>query len=163
MYHRKGYLNVPVFLIFNKTFCKHKHIQTGAIWSMTTMTSWNGNTFCVTGPFSGEFTGHWWIPQHKDQWRGALIFLSCTWTNGWANNRNANDLRRHRAHYDVTVMYCPRHMPPLLSFDQREYYSVIHMRTLGCHIEANKNGFHFADGIFKLIFSHSNDCILNFT
>ena len=25
-------------------------------------------------------------------------------TNGWANNRDAGDLRRHRAHYDVTVM-----------------------------------------------------------
>ena len=24
--------------------------------------------------------------------------------NGWVNNREAGDLRRHRAHYDVTVM-----------------------------------------------------------
>ena len=43
---------------------------------------------------------------HKGQWRGALIFsLICVWTNGWANHRDAGDLRRHRAHYDVTVMY----------------------------------------------------------
>ena len=28
----------------------------------------------------------------------------CSWTNGWANNRDAGDLRHHRAHYDVTVM-----------------------------------------------------------
>ena len=28
----------------------------------------------------------------------------CAWTNGGANNRGAGDLRRHRAHYDVTVM-----------------------------------------------------------
>ena len=42
---------------------------------------------------------------HKGQWRGALTFsLICTRTNGWANNWNAGDLRRHRAHYDVTVM-----------------------------------------------------------
>ena len=41
---------------------------------------------------------------HKGQWRGALMdSLVCTWTNGWANNRDASDLRRHRAH-DVTVM-----------------------------------------------------------
>ena len=26
------------------------------------MTSSNGNIFRVTGPLSGEFTGHWWIP-----------------------------------------------------------------------------------------------------
>ena len=24
--------------------------------------------------------------------------------NGWVNNRETGDLRRHRAHYDVTVM-----------------------------------------------------------
>ena len=42
---------------------------------------------------------------HKDQWRGALMFsLICTWTNGWVNNREAGDLRRHCAHHDVTVM-----------------------------------------------------------
>ena len=38
------------------------------------------------------------------QWRGALFSLICAWTNGWGNNRNAADLRRFRAHYDVTVM-----------------------------------------------------------
>ena len=39
------------------------------------------------------------------QWRGALMFsLICFWTNGWANNRDSGDLRRHRTHYDFTVM-----------------------------------------------------------
>ena len=42
---------------------------------------------------------------HKGQWRGALIFsLICVWINGWVNNREAGDLRRYRAHFDVTVM-----------------------------------------------------------
>ena len=42
---------------------------------------------------------------HKGQWRGALMFsLICAWINGWVNNREAGDLRRHRAHYGVTVM-----------------------------------------------------------
>ena len=68
------------------------------------MTSSNGNMFRVTGPLRAEFTGHRWIPPHKSQWRGALIFsLICAWINGW-NNRKAGDLRLHRAHYDVTVM-----------------------------------------------------------
>ena len=41
----------------------------------------------------------------KAQWRGALVFsLICTPTNGWANNGGAGDLRRHHAHYEVTVM-----------------------------------------------------------
>ena len=41
----------------------------------------------------------------KDPWRGALMFsFSCAWINGWANNKDASDLKRHRADYDVTVM-----------------------------------------------------------
>ena len=43
---------------------------------------------------------------HKGQWRGALMFsLICARINGWVNNGEAGDLRRHRAHYDVIVMY----------------------------------------------------------
>ena len=43
---------------------------------------------------------------HKGQWRGALMFsLICAWSNGWVNNRDAGDLRRHGTHYDVTVMF----------------------------------------------------------
>ena len=43
---------------------------------------------------------------HKGQWREALVFsLICTQINGWVNNGEAGDLRRHRAHYDVNVMY----------------------------------------------------------
>ena len=42
---------------------------------------------------------------HKGQWRGALVFsLICTRINGWVNNREADDFRRHRAHYYVIVM-----------------------------------------------------------
>ena len=41
---------------------------------------------------------------HKGQWRRALMFsLICAWINGWVNNREAGDLRRNRAHYDVIV------------------------------------------------------------
>ena len=41
---------------------------------------------------------------HKGQWRGALVFsLICAWINGWINNREADDSRHHRSHYDVSV------------------------------------------------------------
>ena len=44
---------------------------------------------------------------HNGQWRGALMFsLICAWINGWVNNREAGDLRRYHAHYDVIVMHC---------------------------------------------------------
>ena len=70
------------------------------------MTSSNGNIFRVTGPLCGEFGAHRWIPRTKGHWGGALMFsLICAWINGWINNHEAGDLRRHRAHYDVIVMW----------------------------------------------------------
>ena len=63
---------------------------------MTMMTSSNEDIFRVTGPLCGE---------SKGQWRGALmLLLLCVWINGWVINREAGDLRRRRAHYDVIVM-----------------------------------------------------------
>ena len=39
---------------------------------------------------------------HRGQWRGTLMCsLVCAWINGWGNNREAADLRRQQAHYDV--------------------------------------------------------------
>ena len=59
--------------------------------------------FGVTDPLCGEFTGHRWIPPTKPR-RGALMFsLICAWTNG-VSSQDAGDLRRHHAHYDVTVL-----------------------------------------------------------
>ena len=33
-----------------------------------------------------------------------MFYVICAWINGRANNREAGDLRRYRAQYDVTVM-----------------------------------------------------------
>ena len=42
---------------------------------------------------------------HKGQWPRALMFsLICVWINDRVNNREAGDLRRYCAHYDVIVM-----------------------------------------------------------
>ena len=70
---------------------------------------------------------------HKGQWRGALMFsLICVWINGWVNNREAGDLRRHRAHYDVTVM---------VSIDAlSSWYPPSHLVTSGCAPITGTNG-----------------------
>ena len=40
---------------------------------------------------------------HKGRWRGAFMFsFICAWINGWVNNREADYLRPHHAHYGVT-------------------------------------------------------------
>ena len=89
--------------LWNKRICRLL-----SRWHM--MTSSNGNIFRVTGPLCGEFPGHRGFPPRKGQCRGTLIFsLICAWTKARAKNRNpeswnADDLRRHHAHYEVTVM-----------------------------------------------------------
>ena len=73
----------------------------------------NGNIFRVTGLLLGGIHRSPVDSSHKGQWRGALMFpLICTRTNGWANNRDARELKHHRTHYDVAVMVWgqqPRH------------------------------------------------------
>ena len=55
--------------------------------------------------------GIYWSPvnsPHKGQWRGALMFsLICARINDSVINREPDDLRRHHAHYDITVMFRP--------------------------------------------------------
>ena len=53
-----------------------------ADWHVNMMTSSNGNTFRVTGPLCGEFTGHRWIPHIKASDAELWCFL-----------RSASDLR----------------------------------------------------------------------
>ena len=93
------------------------------------MTSSNGSIFLVTGHFCGEITGHRWIPRTKGQWRGALMFsLICSLINGWVNNHEAGDLRRHRAHYDVIVIQeCSYGFLPWLSFGSNAAISLYFM------------------------------------
>ena len=56
---------------------------------------------------------------HKDQWSGALMLpVICARIDVWPNNREAGELRRNRAHYDVTVMHARICMPTsLVRFD----------------------------------------------
>ena len=83
------------------------------------------------------------ISPHRGQWRGALMFsLICTWTNGWINNQDAGDLRRHRAHYDVIVMYRPfmRGTEPLVSpckgtvVQRFKLFVVVRLRKRFCNV-----------------------------
>ena len=77
------------------------HNNTKVISSMKT--SSHGNIFRVTGPLRGESAGHQWIPFTKAG--DAFFSLIYAWTNGWANNWDADGLRHHRAHYDITVIF----------------------------------------------------------
>ena len=76
------------------------NIPLGQIFQFGMMTSPNGNIFRVTAYSPTPLNS-----PHKGQWHEALMFsLICAWTNSWVNNRDAGDLRRNRAHYDVIAM-----------------------------------------------------------
>ena len=62
------------------------------------------NIFRVTGPSWGESTGHRWVPLTRASDKELWYFFLFAWTNGWANNRDALDLRRHRTDSDVIVV-----------------------------------------------------------
>ena len=54
---------------------------------------WAGNS-AVTGKF----------PAQRPLTRSFYVFFDLAWLNAWVNNREAGDLRRHHAHYDVILM-----------------------------------------------------------
>ena len=55
--------------------------------------------FCAANsPVTGEF------PSQRPVTRSFDAFFDRAWINGWVNNREAGDLRRHPAHHGVNVM-----------------------------------------------------------
>ena len=116
--------NMPSGYVSSTAYCRYHihqspmetvcHTWIGKLWSTKSVLLWR---LCET----------WWRHQmetfsallaicarnspipvnspHKGQWRGAFMFsLICVWINGWGNDREAGDLRRNRAYYDVIVM-----------------------------------------------------------
>ena len=88
---------------------------------------------------------------HKYQRRGTLMFsLIYVWINGWEYNREAGDLRRYRAHYDVIVMQTSHVWQPtqLNSLIPRrcgcnlklvfQLISGIHISTISCEVASGE-------------------------
>ena len=87
---------------------------------------------------------------HKGQWRGSLMFsLICAWINGWVNNREVGDLRRHRARYNVIVM---RHMCPIgILTSSFECKKLFHMWNLpNCQSPDCPRWRHWVSNIFVI-------------
>ena len=62
---------------------------------------------------------------HRGQWHGALMFsLICSRINGWVNNSEAGDLRRHCTHYDVIVMINRRTMSTWYIYWCQKWFTV---------------------------------------
>ena len=77
-----------------------------------------------------------------------MFSFHCTWTNSWANDGDAGDLRRHRAHYDVIVMNpseisshvhmgCIEHMQQInfmSMYDDRRVTKSVKIKSILCDI-----------------------------
>ena len=141
-------------------------------WCKSLMTSSNGNILLVNARYWPFVWGIHRSPvnsPHKGQWRGALMFsLICNWTNRWANNGDASDLKHHRTHYDVILM---RHQF-INTYGKVTSQQVCTRFTLCCvllwlgidlsylyvmefHV-CVLPGRHFADDIFKCVFLNEN-------
>ena len=68
------------------------------------MTSSNGSLFHVTSPLWGEPPVTGGFQSQRSVMRSFDVSLICAWTNSWVNNRDAGDLRRHHAYYNISVM-----------------------------------------------------------
>ena len=103
---------VLTILLYSVSFIHH-HIPCGirvlSVGIVPQQTPWwrhQMETFSFYWPFVRGIDRSTVNSPHKGQWRGALMFsLICAWINGWVNNGEAGDLRHHRAHYGVSVMW----------------------------------------------------------
>ena len=77
-------------------------------WTTPMMTSSNGNFSALLALCKGNSQVTDGFPPQGPVIQSFDVFFDL-WKNGSANNRDAGDLRRHRAHYDVTVMGCHNH------------------------------------------------------
>ena len=69
------------------------------------MTSSNENIFRENGPLCGEFAGPGEFPAQRPVTRSFDVFFDLRLNKRLSKNREAGDLRGHRGHYDVNVMY----------------------------------------------------------
>ena len=130
-------------LVYLFTFCEHRIIETPCLWErLLTGTCHDDvikwNHFQRYWPFVRGIHRSPVNSPHKGQWRGVLMFSFIrAWLNCWISNREAGDLRRHRTHYDVSVMMTMSRLPVsyLLSQSQertRSYDEICHLMLNEC-------------------------------
>ena len=68
------------------------------------MTSSNGNIFRETGPLCGEFAGPGEFPAQRPVTRSFDVFFDLRLNKRLSKQPEAGELRRHRGHYDISVM-----------------------------------------------------------
>ena len=91
---------IDMFLIWKKD--RHRDHK-GSPWWRHQMETFSVLLAIYAGnsPVGGEF------PARRPVTRSLMFSLIYVWINGWVNSREAGDLGRYHAHYDVIVMSLP--------------------------------------------------------
>ena len=116
-----------------------EHSSPTSIFPVFMMTSSKGNMFRVTGfcvgnsPVTDEF------PSHRPVTRTFDVFFDLRLNKGWVNNQDAGDLRRHRSHYDVTVIQ----RVTLVQFWIGEWWNGSNWGVGGVSMHYGRNGLKF--------------------
>ena len=91
------------------TFLNHMQISQGLMsckhvdsWRCHQMKTFSALLAICAG--NSQVTGE--FPAQRPVTRSFGIIFDLHLSNGWVNNRGAGDLRRHRAHYDITNAVC---------------------------------------------------------
>ena len=128
-FHTSVLIGALVYHKALRTMCTFKEISVRIYYSLNKKNTsndkyWNCGEYGIVAKFEPHddvikwkhFPRYWpfaWgihrslvISPHRGQWCGPLVFsLICASRTGWVNNGGAGDLRRHGAHYDVTVIF----------------------------------------------------------
>ena len=107
------------------TYSYNSYLSISSHYAM--MTSSYGNIFRVTGPLRRESNGDRWIPPTKASDVEFDVFFDRSEQTVGHNNRDAGDLRRHHAHYDVTWRHCNVETDPVISSNTQPPFDQIGM------------------------------------
>ena len=112
--------------------------DTGGEWyCKRMMTSPNGSISALLALCEGNPPINGGFPSQRPVTRSFNHSFICAWTNGWANNRDAGDLRRQDAHCDLIVM---RHTK-WWSFTSSGIFKNCHF--INIHRHTQQKVFHF--------------------
>ena len=127
-------------------------VVTGKSWWRHQMETFSGLLVILAicagnSPVPGEFTAQKPVT--------LMFYLIYAWINGWVNNREAGDLRRHRAHYDVTVLVFCITSPVRTTVDEQV------MRNCDAFLLLTSRSFWAHNGVVGCLKHHYAHCRSN--
>ena len=101
-------IRITLFMKFNDNICVKKSTQSFCGYFFRTRISWWRHQMEAFSALLAICAGNSQVPgefpAQRPVTRSFDAFLDLHRINGWVNNGETGDLRRHLAHYDVTVM-----------------------------------------------------------